>query len=107
MDRTKQLFLSLLQSFQMQAMMQMGKLKNPMTDKIERDLDAAQISIDILESLKVKTEGNLDQDEIQFIESILSELKLNFVAEQGKDNQSTNGNSNVGNEDSDSDDNES
>lgn len=68
----------------MQAMMQLGKLKNPISDKVERDLEAAQISIDILEALKTKTSGNLDEDEKQFLETILAELKLNFVAEKNK-----------------------
>lgn len=102
MDRNKQLFLSLVQSFQMQAMMQLGKLKNPITDKVERDLEAAQVSIDIIEALKTKSEGNRDEDETQFIDTILSELKLNFVAEKNKgddkppeDSGSTNGESKI------------
>jgi hypothetical protein len=34
-DKNSQLFLSLIYSFQMQTWMHLGKLKNPVSDKIE------------------------------------------------------------------------
>ena len=90
-DRNMQLFLSLVNSFQMQTMMQLGKMKNPFTDESERDLNAAQVSIDILDMLKVKTENNLSEDEKKYLEQVLSDLKLNFVAEKNKGDDNTNG----------------
>lgn len=74
----------LVQSFQMQSYMQLGKLKNPVSDKIERDLDAAQVSIDILDMLKEKTKNNLDDNESKILEQIISDLKLNYVEESNK-----------------------
>jgi hypothetical protein len=87
-DRNTQLFLSLVNSFQMQAMMQLGKLKNPFTNESERDLDAAQISIDILDMVKVKTNNNLSEDESRYINQVISDLKLNYVEERNKDGNS-------------------
>ncbi len=54
-DKNKQLFLSLIYTFQMQAMMQLGKLTNPVTNKTEKELDGAQVTIDMLDMLKEKT----------------------------------------------------
>ena len=75
------LFMQLILTFQGAAMQQMGKIKNPLTDKIERDLTQAAISIDMLDMIKQKTAGNLTKEEQQLIDHILSELKLNYVDE--------------------------
>ena len=65
-------------------MHQLGKLKNPVTEKVERDLVAAQGSIVMLDMLKEKTKGNLASDEERFLKTLLQELKLNFVDEAAK-----------------------
>ncbi|MCC6865416.1 MAG: DUF1844 domain-containing protein [Ignavibacteria bacterium] len=83
-DKNSQLFIYLIGSFEMSAMMAMGKIKNPMTDKAEKDMTQAKFSIDILDMLKVKTEGKLDEDESKYLENTLGQLKLNFIDESGK-----------------------
>ncbi len=83
-EKVSQMFVTLVYSLQMQAMMSLGKLKNPMTDKTERDLEAAQVSIDMIEMIKEKTTNNLTHDENRAISSILADLKLNYVEESGK-----------------------
>ncbi len=60
-------------------------MKNPITDKIERDLQQAQISIDILDMLAEKTKGNLSEEESRLLKGILQELKLNYVDESTKE----------------------
>ncbi len=79
------LFLQLIMTFETAAWQQMGKLKNPITDKIDRDLNQAQLSIDILDMIKAKTAGNLTENETRVLDKTLSELKLNFVDELEKD----------------------
>lgn len=79
-----QLFVSLIYTFQMQTLVSLGKLKNPMTEKTEKDFTAAQTTIDMIEMLKEKTKNNLNEQESKYIDQALSELKLNFVAEQKK-----------------------
>jgi len=79
------LFGSIVLMFQTAAMQQMGKVKNSVTDKIERDLDQAQLSIDMLDMLEAKTRGNLTDEEKKYLGEVLKELKLNYVDEKAKD----------------------
>ncbi|GJQ21861.1 MAG: hypothetical protein HBSIN02_22160 [Bacteroidia bacterium] len=81
-EKNTALFGGLITMFQAAALQQMGKVKNPVTDKIERDLEQAQMSIDMLDMLKEKTKGNLTADEEQFLTGVLRDLKLNFVDEK-------------------------
>jgi hypothetical protein len=83
-EKNSSLFFSLVMTFQAAAMQQMGKLKNPISDKIERDLQQAQLSIDILDMLEEKTRGNLSEEESKLLKGILQELKLNYVDEMSK-----------------------
>ena len=84
-EKNTSLFFSLIMTFQAAAMQQMGKLKNPITDKVERDLQQAQLSIDIVDMLAEKTNGNLSDDESRFLKGVLQELKLNYVDESTKE----------------------
>jgi uncharacterized protein YjaG (DUF416 family) len=79
------LFMQLVMQNQQIAIMSMGKLKHPVTDKIERNLELAKISIDTLDMLKVKTKGNLSEYEEKFLDEVIRELKLNYVEEANKD----------------------
>ena len=80
-DKLTHLFYSLIYSFQMQTWMSMGKIKNPVSDKVEKDLNAAQMTIDIIDMIKEKTKNNLTEQESKFIEQVLADLKLNYVHE--------------------------
>ncbi len=79
------LFMQLVLQNQQLAMMSMGKLKNPVTDKIERNLEFAKMSIDTLDMLAAKTKGNLSEYEEKFLTEVIKELKLNYVEEVSKD----------------------
>jgi hypothetical protein len=81
----KDLFLGLVHSFQAAAMQQMGKIMNPFTEKMERDLKQARLSIDMLEMLQERTSGNLTGEEARFLTHVLTELRLNYVAELDED----------------------
>ncbi|HMS65400.1 MAG TPA: DUF1844 domain-containing protein [Ignavibacteria bacterium] len=83
-EKNKQLFFQLVYSFQMQTMMMMGKLANPMTGKIEKELDGAQATIDMLDMLSAKTVNNITEDEARFLKQVIADLKLNFVEEKDK-----------------------
>ena len=87
-QKARLLFSQLVAMFHAAGMQQMGKVKNPFSEKIERDLPQAQVSIDMLDMLKEKTRGNLQTDEERFLTNALSELKLNYVDERGKENSS-------------------
>ena len=83
------LFMQLIIQNQQIAMMAMGKIKNPVTDKIDRNLEHAKIYIDTLDMLLVKTKGNLSEYEEKFLGETLKELKLNYVDEMDKDKKNT------------------
>ena len=64
------------------AQMHLGLMPNPYTQQIEKDLDQAKQTIDLLGMLQQKTKGNLDAQEAQLLEVILSDLRLRFVEEK-------------------------
>ena len=74
----------LVLSLQAGAMQQMGKTINPATGAVDRDLEVAKYTIDIIGMLEKKMQGNLTEDETRFISAILTDLRLNFVDESGK-----------------------
>jgi len=79
------LFAQLVLMFQTAAMQHMGKLKDPLSDKVERNLDEARTSIDFLQMLSEKTKGNLSSDEQRYLDTMLRDLRLNYVEEAAKD----------------------
>ena len=87
----RDLFLGLIHSFQGAAMQQMGKVPNPFTNEIERDLTQARLSIDMLEMLEERTAGNLTGEETRFLKHVLTELRLNYVAEVEEDRKAGKG----------------
>ena len=80
-----ELFLHLVFMFQTAALQQMGKLINPVNQKIEKNLEQAKYSIDILEVIQEKTKGNLNEGESKFLDNVLFELRMNYLEEQKKD----------------------
>ncbi len=80
----KPTFLTLIQMFQLEGMVALGKMLNPATNEITRNLEHARYVIDILEVLKEKTHGNLSDDEQRFLDHSLSTLRLNFVEETNR-----------------------
>ncbi len=74
----------LVLSLQMAAMQNMGKIMSPITGKVERNLEQARISIDMLSMISEKTKGNLNDEENRFVSNILHELRLNFTDEASK-----------------------
>ena len=81
------LFITLVSSLSSQAWIQMGKIKNPVTDKIEKNLEAASMSIDMLEMIQEKTKNNLDEYEKQLLEQSLKDLRMNFVFEKNSSSE--------------------
>jgi hypothetical protein len=77
-------FLRLVTSLQMAALQNMGRMASPVTNKVSRDFDQAQNSIDMLAMLAEKTDGNLTEEEKDLIDRILFELRMLFVEESKK-----------------------
>lgn len=79
MSKHDAMFAQLIMTFQSTAWIQMGKVKNPHTDKIEKDIAQAQYSIGLLDMLHAKTKGNLSNEEEKMLKNILTNLKMNYV----------------------------
>jgi hypothetical protein len=98
-EKNTQLFMGLCTSLVTQAWMQLGKIKNPMTDKIESDLDAASLTIDMLGMLKEKTKGNVGDDETKILDQSVNELRMNYViSKDKKDDEKSENKENLKNE---------
>lgn len=82
--REAALFLQLVLGLQQAAMMALGKLMNPMTGKLERNLDAARNTIDTLSAIEARTRGNLESDEQRVLTQVLTDLRMNYLDEVKK-----------------------
>ena len=67
-------FVQLVFTFQAAAMQQLGKVINPLTGKVEKNMEQAKHSIDMVAMLEEKTRGNLNDREQKLIERVLFEL---------------------------------
>jgi len=64
------------------AMVNLGKIPAPGTDQIAKDVPAAKQIIDILALLEEKTRGNLDDAEAKLLQSLLYDLRVQYVDAQ-------------------------
>ncbi len=72
-------FSSLIFPFYTQALMKLGLMENPQTNQMEENLDYARRLIDLLDLLKDRTKGNLQPEEENFLEAVLSQLKMHYL----------------------------
>ncbi len=86
-SRQAALFLQLLLGLQQSGMIALGKLMNPLTRRIDRNLEAARDTIDTLAALEARTQGNLEPDEARVLGQVLTELRMNYVDEVKKAGQ--------------------
>jgi hypothetical protein len=82
--REAALFLQLVLGLQQAAMVALGKLMNPMSGKIERNLEGARNTIDTLAAIEARTRGNLESDEQRVLTQVLTELRMNYLDEMKK-----------------------
>jgi hypothetical protein len=66
------------------ALVHLGEVPDPVTNKVEKDLALAKQIIDTLAMLEEKTRGNLERDEQQLLQTVLYDLRLRFVKQSGK-----------------------
>ena len=83
-SRSAALFLQLVLGLSQAGMVALGKLMNPMTRKLEVNLEAARDTIDTLEAIEARTRGNLESDEERVLRQALTDLRLNYVQEMKK-----------------------
>ena len=84
----KQLFDMLISQSVYGVLIALVKMKNPVTDQTDVDLRSASIQIDMLEMINNRMSASLDESESQYLDQVISELKMNFVDEQNKEKNS-------------------
>jgi hypothetical protein len=72
-------FNSLIFSLSSSALLHIGEIADPNTGEKRKDLALAKHTIDTMALLKEKTQGNLDEEEEKFLESILTDLRWRYV----------------------------
>jgi hypothetical protein len=83
-SREAALFLQLVMGLQQTGMVALGKLMNPITRSLEKNLDAARDTIDTLAAIETRTRGQLESDEQRVLQQAITDLRLNYVEEMKK-----------------------
>ncbi len=79
-------FVAFLYSLASSAAVHFGDVADPVSgEKRAPNLEQAGHVIEVMAMLEQKTKGNLTNDERQFLEQVLYELRLRFVAVTGAD----------------------
>ena len=92
LKKDENLFSYVVDTFRSSANISLGKIKNPVTNKIDVNLVQAEYYLDVLSMLQKKTKNNLTEYEEQMLINIVSELRMNFIeirqSTENKDNSS-------------------
>ena len=83
-QRNEVLFTNLVLSLSNAAMMALGRMVNPVTRKEERDLEMAEMNIEMLAMLQARTRNNLTEKEDALLTTTLTNLRLAYVEEKRK-----------------------
>jgi len=84
-DNHQILFKQLVMQNQQMAMISLGKVKNPVSDTLDKNLEYAKLSIDTLDMLAQKTKGNLSEYEEKLLAETVNQLKIFYVEEAGRE----------------------
>ena len=86
----QQLFDQLISSLVHSAWVYLGKIKNPMNAKLEKNVEQASVQIDMLDMLFKRMTGNMSEEEDEYLGHVIRELKMNFVEEKNKSEEPDN-----------------
>lgn len=73
-------FLNFLMSIASNAASALGMMEHPVTHQRDVDLELGKHWIDVLGMLQKKTQGNLSTQEKQMLESLLADLRMQYVS---------------------------
>jgi hypothetical protein len=65
-----------------QALMALGRIPNPITNKTHKNLATARHFVDTLTMLEQKTAGNLTEEERRVLEEMQHQLRMQILDEQ-------------------------
>jgi DNA-nicking Smr family endonuclease len=72
-------FTSFIFSLSTSALIQLGEIEDPFTQKLVKNLPLAKQTIDLIGMLKEKAKGNLSPEEEKVIDYILYDLRMRYV----------------------------
>ena len=72
-------FINFLFSLSTSALIQLGEIEDPISNKKDKSLPLAKQTIDLIGMLQEKTNGNLTPNEEKMIENILYDLRMRYV----------------------------
>ncbi len=75
-------FSTFIFSLNSSALVHLGVIGEPGSDRISKNLVLAKQTIDILGMIEEKTKGNLTDDETSLLKNILHDLRLMYVREK-------------------------
>ncbi len=76
-------FTMLINAMAQPALLFLGEIPHPTTGQPTIDPEKAKLQIDMLELLRVKSRGNLSQEEENLLEQVLYQLRMLYVARVG------------------------
>ena len=86
-DQSKIDFSNFILSLNTSALIHLGDLPDPQTRERIYDIQSAKQTVDILELLKTKTEGNLDSEESKLLDDVIYDLRMKYVKIMQSDNK--------------------
>jgi len=76
-------FTNFVLSLSTSALIQLGEIQDPFTQKLAKNLPLAKQTIDLIGMLNEKTKGNLSPDEEKVLEYVLYDLRMRYVKAAG------------------------
>jgi len=76
-------FTSFIFSLSTSALIQLGEIEDPFTQKQSKNLPIAKQTIDLIGMLREKTKGNLPSEEGNFLDNVLFDLRMRYVKAAG------------------------
>jgi hypothetical protein len=76
-------FATFIYSLSTSALVHLGEIPEPITEKMDKNLPLAKQTIDILGILQEKTKGNLTQEEENLLNNFLYDLRMRYVKAMG------------------------
>jgi hypothetical protein len=83
-------FFNLVTMFASACWQQLGKIQSQVDGKIHKDLQSAQVTIEMLIMIRDKMKGKLSKKEEELLASTISNLQLNYADEAAKPEEKKN-----------------
>jgi hypothetical protein len=74
-------FSTFILSLSTSALVHLGELPDPITNKKEVKLQLAKQTISVIEMLKAKTKGNLTPEEENLLDNVLCDVRLKYLSQ--------------------------